>query len=146
MNESLSQFYLDVPRIDVFVEGIKTESPDTVLAHITQKLPSYSEHVIYMLTQTFLAKFYIEEYNRRIIDDECLLDNGNYIVNITGKIINIEKDFKLVYFHDDTFYILNYCTLSITLCLDDMIAVYAWNYVLDSTNTPVSINLKYDIY
>ena len=91
MNDSLHQFYLDVPRMNIFLNGVETNDPDVILKYSKEKLPNHVDMIVFMLTQTFLAKFYIEEHSKRIINEEYLLDNGNYTVNIVDDNIVLQN-------------------------------------------------------
>ncbi len=127
MNDSLHQFYLDVPRMSVYLNGVETRDPETVINYSRDRHPEHVDMIIFMLTQTFLAKFYIEEHTRRIINEEYLLDNGEYVVNIIDNMVTIEKDFKVIYFYtQDSYYIIDYCTLCIIVDLEDPVIIYEW--------------------
>jgi len=144
--EILKQFILDAPRIDIILEGeVYQKDPEILKDYLYQQLDITSaEKVIYLLTQTFLAKFYIEEYKKHDEIGEHLLDHTRYIVSIDTKkkIINLTKDFKIVYFYydDEVYYdyIVDYCTLNIFLDLEEKLLIYDWNYEFD--NNPVILN------
>ncbi len=134
MNDSLHQFYLDIPRMSVFLDGVETRDPETVINYSKDKLPDHVDMIIYLLTQTFLAKFYIEEHSKRMLNEEYLLDNGEYVVNIIDNIVTIEKDFKVIYFYtQDSYYVVDYCTLCIIVYLKDPLIIYEWKCDLNDS-------------
>ncbi len=140
MNDSLRQFFLDIPRMRVFLDGVETNDPNKVLNYSKDKHPEHIHQIVFILSQTFLAKFYIEEHSKRIINEEYLLDNGNYIVNIMNNVITIEKDFKVMYFYTvDSYYIVDYCTLCIIIDFSDQLIIYKWKYDLDNSETLINM-------
>jgi hypothetical protein len=141
----LKQFYLDAPRMDIFIDGtLCTEEPEYIEKYIRNTFEEQANDILFTMTQTFMADFYAKEYHKKMISEEFLLDNGNYSVKINTihKIVNVEKDFKLIYFNSpDSFYLLNYCTLDITICTNDMSIFYIWNYDLEDSSVPVDITI-----
>jgi hypothetical protein len=132
-DEILKQFYLDVPRLDLFLDGSKCEKePEYVKDYLYKKFNDEQALIaIYTLTQTFLADYYITEFKKLIcINGQQLLDHKRYIVNIDTeeKLIHVVKEFKLVYFSEDNSYVVDYCTLNIHVCLEDFSVLYFWNY------------------
>jgi hypothetical protein len=132
-DEILKQFYLDVPRLDLFLDGSKcNKEPEDVKEYLYKNLNDEQALIaIYTLTQTFLADYYISEFKKLIcINGQQLLDHKRYIVTIDTKkkLIHVVKEFKLVYFSDDKSYIVDYCTLNIHISLEDLNVLYSWNY------------------
>lgn len=131
--EILKQFYLDVNRLDLFLDGSKCEKgPEYVKDYLYKNLENNQALIaIYTLTQTFLADYYIKEFKKLIcINGQQLLDHERYVVNINTKekLIYVVKEFKIVYFSEDKSYIIDYCTLNIHICLTDLSVLYSWNY------------------
>ncbi len=127
------QFILDLPRMKLYLDNYLCKNSHTyVKEYLESHLDNNSTKMaIYLMTQTFLANFFIKEYKKRISSEEHLLDNANYIVYIDtcSKIINISKDFKVIYFLDnESEYIVDYCTLNIYLKLKNMTMFYYWDY------------------
>lgn len=143
VQETIKQFHLDVPRMDIYIDEILCEKDsELVEEQLKNKFKENINLVMHILTQTFLADFYINEFKKKIKTEESLLDNGNYIVKIYSceKTINIEKDFKLMHFdEDDSYYLLNFCTLDITVYLDNMNIIYTWIYDNDKEETNIEI-------
>lgn len=129
--ETMKQFHLDACRMDVYIDGILCNKDTKDIENFINNKFKNSKNIFFLLTQTFLADFYIKEFKKKIECEESLLDNGNYIVKMytDSNTVNIEKDFKLIYFDlDDSYYLLDFCTLEITIYLDNMSIVYIWNY------------------
>lgn len=143
VQETIKQFHLDVPRMDIYIDGIICQKDsELVEEQLKNKFKENINLVMHILTQTFLADFYINEFKKKIKTEESLLDNGNCIVKIYSceKTINIEKDFKLMHFdEDDSYYLLNFCTLDITVYLDNMNIIYTWIYDNDKEETNIEI-------
>lgn len=132
-DEIIRQFYLDVPRLDLFLDGSKCDKePEYVKKYLYNNLNDKQALIaIYTLTQTFLADYYIAEFKKLIcINNQQLLDHKRYIVTIDTKkkLIHVVKEFKLVYFSDDKSYIVDYCTLNIYITLENLNVLYSWNY------------------
>ncbi len=134
LNKILKQFYLDVNRLDLFLDGIKCKKePDDVKDYLYKNLENEQNvlNAIYTLTQTFLADYYIAEYKKlKCINNQQLLDNKNCTVHIDTKkkLVHISKEFKIVYFSEDNVYIIDFCTLNININLEDRCVLYSWNY------------------
>jgi hypothetical protein len=132
--EIIKQFHLDVNRLDLFLDGSRCErEPEFVKDYLYTNLNNNGQVLvaIYTLTQTFLADYYINEFKKLIcINGQQLLDHKNYIVHIDTKekLIHVSKEFKIVYFSEDKVYIIDYCTLNIHICLNDLNVLYSWNY------------------
>jgi hypothetical protein len=142
----LKQFYLDVNRLTLFLEGsICTEDPDYVKKYLYENLENDEAIIaIYTLTQTFLADYYIDEFKKVVnIDGQQLLDNLNYVVRIDTqkKLVHISKEFKIVYFFEDKCYVIDYCTLSIHVYLDILSVLYSWSYEFE-IDKPLIIETK----
>lgn len=144
--ETTKQFHLDVPRMDIYIDNVLCEkNSEQVSEQLKNKFKmNLINFIFFTLTQTFLADFYIKEFKEKIKTEESLLDNGNYTVKIYSEnsIINIEKDFKVMYIEGDSYYLLNFCTLDITVYLDTMNIVHVWNY--DNNNEIMIVELFKD--
>jgi hypothetical protein len=132
-DEIIKQFYLDMPRLDLFLEGSKCDKEPEYVKEYLYKNLSKNEALIalYSLTQTFLAEYYIAEFKKVInINNQQLLDHKNFIVHIDTKkkLIHVTKEFKIVYFSNDKSYIIDYCTLNIYIYLENLEIIYLWNY------------------
>jgi hypothetical protein len=132
-NEIIKQFYIDMPRLDLFLEGSKCDKePEYVKDYLYKNLNKDEALVaIYTLTQTFLADYYISEFRKLICTNgQQLLDNKNYIVHIDTKkkLVHVSKEFKIVYFSEDKTYIVDFCTLNIHIYLENLKVLYSWNY------------------
>jgi len=134
MNQYTKQFYLDVKRLDLYLDSndICDKEPEYIKEYLFTKLNEIEASVaIYTLTQTFLADYYIKEFKKLILRDLQLLDHKRYIVYIDtkNKLIYISKDFKVVYFSENMIdYIIDYCTLNILVNLETFESLYSWNY------------------
>jgi len=134
-NEILKQFYLDVNRLDLFLDEsvLCNKTPEYIKDYLYEKLDKEQALIaIYSLTQTFLADYYISEF-KKVIDineQQQLLDHKNFIVNIDTKkkLIYVTKEFKIVYFSFDKTYVIDYCTLNIHINLENFKVIYFWNY------------------
>lgn len=132
-DEILKQFYLDAPRLDLFLDGSKCEEePEYIKEYLYNNLNSEQALIsLHTLTQTFLADYYISEFKKMICTNgQQLLDHKRYtvIIDTKKKLIHVVKEFKLVYFSDEKPYIVDYCTLNIHISLEDFNVVYSWNY------------------
>lgn len=130
------QFILDLPRMDMYLDTYLCKNNDNyVKEYLESRLDSESYKIaIFMSTQTFLAKFFIEEYKKRVLNGEHLLDNSNYVIHIdtVSKIISVSKDFKIIYLLDsESEYVVDYCTLNIYLKLNNMDMFYYWDYLFN---------------
>lgn len=134
-SEILIQFFLDAPRIDIYLGETLCKNPEYILSYVQLNLNNNQKLIdilIHSLTQTFLASFYIKEYNKKIQNSEYLLDHNGYkiYVNCKDRNVNINKEFKLVYFDEDDCdnnYIVDYQTLNIILDLETNISLYYWS-------------------
>jgi hypothetical protein len=128
------QFILDLPRLDLYLDSyLCNKDHQYVKEYLEERLDNVSYKIaIFMLTQTFLAKFFADEYKKRMsLYDEHLLDNHSYVVNIDtiSKIISISKDFKILYLLDnESEYVVDFCTLNINFKLKNMTIFYYWDY------------------
>jgi hypothetical protein len=137
----IKQFYLDLPRLNLILDNYNHyNNPDLVKNYLYDKLnKDEALAAIYTMTQTFLADFYIDEFKKIILRNEELLDNKNYDVNINTnkKLVNISKKFKIVHFSyttsSTTSYIVDYCTLTINLYLENFDIFYSWNSEFESS-------------
>ncbi len=133
IDEILKQFYLDVNRLDLFLDEVKCEKePDYVKNYLYKNLKNEEALIaIYTLTQTFLADYYITEFKKILCTNgQQLLDHQSYIVHVDTKkkIVYVSKEFKVVYFSEDKTYIVDFCTLNIHVNLEDLRVFYSWNY------------------
>jgi hypothetical protein len=131
--EIIKQFYLDVGRLTLYLEGYKcNKEPDYIKNYLYKNLNKNEALIaIYTLTQTFLAEYYIAEFKKLIhTNGQQLLDNKNYQVCIDTKkkLVYVTKEFKIVYFSEDKTYIVDYCTLNIHIYLENLKVLYSWNY------------------
>ena len=149
MSDTNEQFYLDIPRMKLSLDGIVcNESPDYVKKYINDIFTKEeSMKVMFSLTQTFIAKFYIEEYNNKMYENEHLLDGGELTANIDSynKHIHIQKNFKTLYISDDLVYITNFCNLLVNINIVENSTLHFWNYDF-SDNDIILINLRTDNY
>jgi hypothetical protein len=142
-DEILKQFYLDVNRLDLFLEGSKCErEPEYIKEYLYKNLNSDEALVaMFTLTQTFLADYYISEFKKLITTNgQQLLDHQKYVVSIDTKkkLVHVTKEFKIVYFSEDRTYIVDFCTLNIHVNLENLDVLYSWNYEFE-INQPLII-------
>lgn len=124
------QFCMDLPRLEFYInDKLRKEEPEIIKNVLFEKLDSLTANeCIYMLTQTFLADFYIDEFNKNYNNGIHLLDDGLYEIklNTDKKIMNFRKNFKEVVIDDDTSYIVDFVELCITVNLETLDLIYIW--------------------
>ena len=100
---------------------------------------------IFMMTQTFLAEFYINEFKKHYKQGSHLLDDGSYIIKIDTKRakINVEKDFKDAFIDGTESYIIDLIKLYITTDLDTMNLTYIWKSEFNKNSGQAKTIYKY---
>jgi len=149
-NKIMKQFYLDVNRLDLSLDGQKCKkTPDEIKEYLYSNLSKEETLIaIYTLTQTFLANYYIAEFKKLFcINEQHLIDNKNYDVQIDTqkKLVQINKEFRIVFFSENKSYIIDYCTLNIHVNLENLNVLYSWNYEFE-TEEPLIIESSYVSY
>lgn len=145
-SSNYQQFCIDLPRLSLFIDKKRCkQGPRFVKNYFFEKFDSVTAKIcIFLLTQTFLADFYISEY-RNLVDNrtEHLLDDGDYIVwvNSKEKTINLQKNFKKVYLDPEEVeeFVLDLASLHICLDLDSMLLTYSWVYDIQLSDAPIMI-------
>ncbi len=141
------QFCLDLPRLRLFLDKeVCKQGPGFVKDYLFEHFePVTAKICIFLLTQTFLADFYIKEY-RHIVhnQNEHLLDDGDYIVWIDSKqkTLNLQKNFKKVCLDEDSDYLLDQASLHICLDLESKLLTYAWIYDIQHSESPITFQIK----
>lgn len=144
---NFGQFCLDIPRTDLYINGKRCikSSPVKIARYLRKKLGmDKTNKCIFILTQTFIAHFYIEEYKKQS-ECEYITDDRNtmYIWVDTEKgQIRIEKTFSLNFVNGSLFFLLDVITLHIMIDLYSDKIVYTWIYDMKSSEAPKTIFLS----
>ena len=137
--KNLSQFLMDVPRLSLYVDGVMcNKESHEVLKFVGNKINNLP-FFIYVCTQTFLADFYIREFNRnyRIDNNMHLLDDGEccvYVYTDKQKFL-ITKQFKKMTIDRDVFYFVDFIILYLCIDLTTGSVVCNWSYEIEKNNS-----------
>lgn len=128
-------FSVDIPRIQLFVDGVKvcSQKPLVIFGKIVDIFGDYdTESICYYMCQQCLAQHYINETKKIKDSHEQLVSRGRHEVHICSKkrtVVVIKEFLKLYIFEGDAF-VLDTCTLSLFFDANTNKESGIWSYEL----------------
>lgn len=138
------QFYLDIPRTKVYINNEECDKdPREIEIYMKRYIhPTMIHTCMHMLTQTFLADFYTQEFKKVVTDEHLhLVDNGVGIarINLPLKQIHLQKEFKKVWIDDEyRDSIVDVGCLHIHYDIVTKILTYSWIYDSCPSSAPMN--------